>query len=41
VDTPGNAFGEAGVGDARLSLIADRDRLAEVLNRFDQAGIHF
>ena len=39
--TPGNAFGEAGEGYVRVSLIADCDRLQEVLNRFQQAGIRF
>ncbi|ELS02601.1 aspartate/tyrosine/aromatic aminotransferase [Xenococcus sp. PCC 7305] len=39
--TPGNAFGEAGEGYVRVSLIADLDRLQEVLNRFHQAGIRY
>jgi LL-diaminopimelate aminotransferase len=39
VITPGNAFGEAGEGYVRISLIADCDRLGEVLRRFKQAGI--
>ena len=39
--TPGNAFGEAGEGYVRVSLIADCDRLQEVLNRFKQAGIKY
>ena len=39
VITPGNAFGEAGEGYVRISLIADCDRLGEVLKRFKQAGI--
>ena len=41
VITPGNAFGEAGEGYVRISLIADCDRLGEVLNRFKQAGISY
>ncbi|MEO1006216.1 MAG: aspartate aminotransferase [Cyanobacteria bacterium J06638_38] len=41
VITPGNAFGEAGEGYVRISLIADCDRLAEVLKRFRQAGIRY
>lgn len=41
VITPGNAFGEAGEGYVRISLIADCDRLAEVLRRFKQAGIRY
>ncbi|MFP4692758.1 MAG: aspartate aminotransferase [Halothece sp.] len=41
VVTPGNAFGEAGEGYIRISLIAERDRLQEVLNRFEQAGIRY
>ena len=41
VITPGNAFGEAGEGYVRISLIADRDRLGEVLKRFKQAGIRY
>jgi LL-diaminopimelate aminotransferase len=39
VITPGNAFGEGGEGYVRISLIADLERLAEVLRRFKQAGI--
>lgn len=39
VITPGNAFGEAGEGYVRISLIVDCDRLGEVLRRFKQAGI--
>ena len=39
--TPGNAFGEAGEGYVRISLIADCDRLAEVLSRFKKAGIRY
>ena len=41
VMTPGNAFGEAGEGYVRISLIADCDRLGEVLRRFKQAGIYY
>ena len=41
VVTPGNAFGEAGEGYVRISLIADRARLQEVLNRFETHGIRF
>jgi LL-diaminopimelate aminotransferase len=41
VITPGNAFGEAGEGYVRISLIADCDRLGEVLKRFKQAGIRY
>ena len=41
VVTPGNAFGEAGEGYVRISLIADCDRLAEVLRRFQEAGIKY
>lgn len=41
VITPGNAFGEAGEGYVRISLIADCDRLGEVLKRFKQAGITY
>ncbi|MDF5718583.1 MAG: aspartate aminotransferase [Rhizonema sp. NSF051] len=41
VVTPGNAFGAAGEGYVRISLIAECDRLGEALYRFKQAGIHF
>ncbi len=41
VVTPGNAFGEAGEGYVRVSLIADCDRLAEVLRRFQEARIKY
>lgn len=41
VITPGNAFGEAGEGYVRISLIADCDRLGEVLRRFERAGIRY
>ncbi len=37
--TPGNAFGIAGEGYVRISLIVECDRLAEVLQRFKQANI--
>jgi len=39
VVTPGNAFGIAGEGYVRMSLIAECDRLQEVLRRFKQANI--
>ncbi len=41
VVTPGNAFGIAGEGYVRISLIAECDRLGEALQRFKQAGIHY
>ncbi len=41
VVTPGNAFGVAGEGYVRISLIAECDRLGEALHRFEQAGIHY
>jgi LL-diaminopimelate aminotransferase len=41
VVTPGNAFGVAGEGYVRISLIAECDRLEEALNRFKQAGIRY
>ncbi|WP_036483579.1 aspartate aminotransferase [Myxosarcina sp. GI1] len=41
VVTPGNAFGEAGEGYVRISLIAECDRLGEVLRRFKQAEIFY
>jgi len=41
VVTPGNAFGVAGDGYVRISLIADSDRLGEALRRFEQAGIRY
>jgi LL-diaminopimelate aminotransferase len=41
VVTPGNAFGVAGEGYVRISLIADCDRLGEALHRFKQANIRF
>ena len=39
--TPGNAFGSAGEGYVRISLIAECDRLQEVLHRFKQANIRY
>lgn len=41
VVTPGDAFGKAGEGYLRISLIADRDRLQEVLNKWENAGIKY
>lgn len=41
VFTPGNAFGPAGEGYVRISLIADCDRLGNVLNRLKKAGIYY
>ncbi|HAC64716.1 MAG TPA: LL-diaminopimelate aminotransferase [Cyanothece sp. UBA12306] len=41
VFTPGNAFGEGGEGYVRISLIADCDRLGEVLRRLQASGIHY
>jgi LL-diaminopimelate aminotransferase len=41
VVTPGNAFGAAGEGYVRISLIADCDRLGEALRRLKQAGISY
>lgn len=41
VVTPGNAFGAAGEGYVRISLIAECDRLQEVLRRFKQANIRY
>jgi LL-diaminopimelate aminotransferase len=41
VVTPGNAFGDGGEGYVRISLIADCDRLGEVIRRFKQAGISY
>ncbi|MBD2500583.1 aspartate aminotransferase [Anabaena azotica] len=41
VVTPGNAFGVAGEGYVRISLIADCDRLGEALQRIKQAGIRY
>ena len=39
--TPGNAFGIAGEGYVRISLIAECDRLQEALRRFKQANIRY
>jgi LL-diaminopimelate aminotransferase len=41
VVTPGNAFGIAGEGYVRISLIADCHRLGEAMRRFQQAGIRY
>ncbi len=41
VVTPGNAFGVAGEGYVRISLIAECDRLGEALRRFKQAKIYY
>jgi LL-diaminopimelate aminotransferase len=41
VVTPGNAFGAAGEGYVRVSLIAECDRLSEALRRLKQANIRF
>jgi LL-diaminopimelate aminotransferase len=41
VVTPGNAFGIAGEGYVRISLIADCNRLGEAMRRFQQAGIRY
>jgi LL-diaminopimelate aminotransferase len=41
VVTPGNAFGEAGEGYVRVSLIADLDRLGEALRRLEVANIRY
>ncbi|NMG20859.1 aspartate aminotransferase [Brasilonema bromeliae] len=41
VVTPGNAFGVAGEGYVRISLIAECDRLGEALHRLKQANIRF
>ncbi|MDJ0737190.1 MAG: aspartate aminotransferase [Nostocaceae cyanobacterium] len=41
VFTPGNAFGLGGQGYVRISLIADCDRLGEVIRRLKQAGIRY
>ncbi|MBE7382167.1 MAG: aspartate aminotransferase [Leptolyngbya sp. SIO1E4] len=41
VMTPGNAFGRGGEGYIRISLIAERDRLAEAMNRLRQANIRY
>lgn len=39
--TPGNAFGSGGEGYVRVSLIAECERLGEVLSRFQHAGISY
>ncbi|BFM38806.1 aspartate aminotransferase [Synechocystis sp. LKSZ1] len=41
VFTPGSAFGEAGEGYVRISLIAECDRLGEALQRLETAGIRY
>lgn len=41
VVTPGNAFGSGGEGYVRISLIAGDDRLAEALQRLQDAGIRY
>ncbi len=41
VFTPGNAFGSAGEGYVRVSLIADNDRLQLALDRLTKAGIRY
>lgn len=41
VVTPGNAFGSAGEGYIRISLIANPDRLGEAIDRWAEAGIHY
>jgi LL-diaminopimelate aminotransferase len=41
VVTPGNAFGIAGEGYVRISLIAECDRLQVALHRFKQADIRY
>ncbi|MGC9528863.1 MAG: aspartate aminotransferase [Limnospira sp.] len=41
VVTPGNAFGAGGEGYVRISLIADRDRLAEAVKRLKEANIRY
>jgi len=41
VVTPGNAFGAGGENYVRISLIADTQRLKEVLHRFKEAGIRY
>lgn len=41
VVTPGNAFGHGGEGYVRISLIAECDRLQQVLHRFQQANIRY
>lgn len=41
VVTPGNAFGSGGENYVRISLIAELERLDEVLRRFKQAGVRY
>jgi LL-diaminopimelate aminotransferase len=41
VITPGIGYGAAGEGFVRLSLTLDDDRIAEALERLQQAGICF
>lgn len=41
VVTPGNAFGVAGEGYVRVSLIAECDRLGEALQRWEKANIRY
>jgi LL-diaminopimelate aminotransferase len=41
VVTPGSAFGKAGDGFVRISLIADIDRLGQALDRMEKAGIRY
>ena len=41
VVTPGNAFGSGGEGYVRISLIAGDERLAEALERLEEAGIRY
>ena len=41
VVTPGGAFGEGGEGYVRVSLITERDRTDEALQRLKEAGIRY
>ncbi len=41
VVTPGSAFGDGGEGYVRISLIADRDRLREAFQRWQNVGIRY
>jgi LL-diaminopimelate aminotransferase len=41
VVTPGSAFGTGGEGYVRISLIAECDRLAEAIQRWEAAGIRY
>ena len=41
VVTPGTAFGEGGEGYVRISLIEERDRLKEAVDRLREAGIRY